>query len=739
MLVTAARKAWIALREGRLSPSPLEWVRHVRQLSNELSAERIVATRTRAIPPAPPPGDPSDASTIPAVEGESLRLALAAFLNGTQRLRFDSPQPRLAVVITVHNRADLTLRCLRALAASTLPLQIVIVDNGSNDQTPKLLERLDGVRILRNETNIGFLRATNEGAKAATADLMLLLNSDTEVGPTSLAAAIETLESSASIGAVVARLVHFDGRLQEAGSIIWRDGACEGYGRGEHPLAAPFMFRRDVDFGSAAFLLTRRSTFSELGGFDERYAPAYYEDADYCVRLWQAGLRVVYEPRAVVRHAEFGSGAPANALSLQTERRAIFARTHGAWLERSTYSRGTSLLKARTRRRDGQRILFIEDRVPHERLGSGYPRALAITKALIGLGHHVTVFPLLVPHEAWDEAYADVPREAELWVGGGAAGLANLMDAHGTDYDTIIVSRPHNMRVVRHALPAPDHRPTLIYDAEAIFALRAIGRQKVRGRPVSLETGRQTVADEIALARSADLILAVSPTEQQHFVDQGLKRVMVLGPSMTPRPTPAAFADRNALLFVGAFVDRSSPNTDSLQWFIHDVLPALTARLEPGVRLIVAGRDANRTLTELHPAVELVGMVDDLEPLFNRARLFIAPTRFAAGLPAKAHQAAAFGVPIVTTSLIAHQLGWRDGHDLLVADDPQQFVEQCVALYQESALWTRIRESALARVTEECAPDTFRATLARALLTAQRARVGDITTGVGPQSDSASR
>jgi GT2 family glycosyltransferase/glycosyltransferase involved in cell wall biosynthesis len=690
MLVTAARKAWIALREGRLSPSPLEWVRHVRQLSNELSAERIVATRTRAIPPAPPPGDPSDASTIPAVEGESLRLALAAFLNGTQRLRFDSPQPRLAVVITVHNRADLTLRCLRALAASTLPLQIVIVDNGSNDQTPKLLERLDGVRILRNETNIGFLRATNEGAKAATADLMLLLNSDTEVGPTSLAAAIETLESSASIGAVVA-------------------------------------------------LLTRRSTFRELGGFDERYAPAYYEDADYCVRLWQAGLRVVYEPRAVVRHAEFGSGAPANALSLQTERRAIFARTHGAWLERSTYSRGTSLLKARTRRRGGQRILFIEDRVPHERLGSGYPRALAITKALIGLGHHVTVFPLLVPHEAWDEAYADVPREAELWVGGGAAGLANLMDAHGTDYDTIIVSRPHNMRVVRHALPAPDHRPTLIYDAEAIFALRAIGRQKVRGRPVSLETGRQTVADEIALARSADLILAVSPTEQQHFVDQGLKRVMVLGHSMTPRPTPAAFADRNALLFVGAFVDRSSPNTDSLQWFIHDVLPALTARLEPGVRLIVAGRDANRTLTELHPAVELVGMVDDLEPLFNRARLFIAPTRFAAGLPAKAHQAAAFGVPIVATSLIAHQLGWRDGHDLLVADDPQQFVEQCVALYQESALWTRIRESALARVTEECAPDTFRATLARALLTAQRARVGDITTGVGPQSDSASR
>jgi glycosyltransferase involved in cell wall biosynthesis len=343
-----------------------------------------------------------------------------------------------------------------------------------------------------------------------------------------------------------------------------------------------------------------------------------------------------------------------------------------------------------------------------------------------------------VPHEVWDEAYADVPREAELWVGGGAAALQTLMERRGTDYDTILVSRPHNMRVVRHALPPQARRPTLVYDAEAIFALREVGRQRVHGRPVGVEAARQSVADEVALARAADLVLTVSAEERQHFVDQGVTRVMVLGHSIVPQPTANAFADRDTLLFVGAFVDRNSPNSDSMQWLIREVMPALSSRLGAPARLVVVGRDGERSVIERHPAVEFVGMVDDLEPLFNRARVFVAPTRFAAGLPAKAHQAAAYGVPMVATALVAHQLGWRDGTDLLVADERQAFVDRCVNLYQDEALWTRLRSSALARVTAECSPDAFRETLSRALLTAQRARMGDVTTGVGPQSESAS-
>jgi GT2 family glycosyltransferase len=733
-LAAAARKALGAFREGRLSPSPFEWGRLLRQLAREREQETAGFDVQHKPAKATPRADASEASTIPAADADAYRLALVAFLSGHQRLDFTHARPRVSVVVALHNRAELTLRCLRALAASSIPLQLVVVDNGSTDRTAPLLERLNGAIVIRNEQNLGFLKATNQGAKAATADLLLLLNNDTDVPAESLEAAIETLESSERIGAVVAKLVHLDGRLQEAGAIIWRDGTCQGYGRGDRPTAPPYLFRRDVDYGSGAFLLTRRRTWETLGGFDERFAPAYYEDADFCARIWQSGLRVVYEPRAVVKHAEFGSGSPATSLALQTERRSVFFKKHRPWIEATSLPRGTSTFTARHATRDGQRILFIEDRIPHGRLGSGYPRSLAIVNAALALGHHITVFPLLVPDEPWEDAYADVPREAELWLGGGAAGLRTLMQIHGADYDSVIVSRPHNMRVARHALPS-ERRPAVIYDAEAIFALREVGRRRLRGRQVTPEAAHQLVGEEVALAKRSDLVLTVSEDERQHFYAHGIKRVMVLGHSLAPQPTPAPFAEREALLFVGAFVDQHSPNTDSVQWLMRDVLPLVEPAIGPHGRLVVAGRDADRLLKR-SPAVDLVGAIEDLRPLFDRARVFVAPIRFGAGLPAKAYQAAAYGVPIVASTLVAAQLGWQDEVDLLVADDAARFAEQCVRLYRDEALWTRLREAALARASQECAPDAFRLSLSRALTIAQRVRSGDVTTGVGPQSES---
>ena len=153
--------------------------------------------------------------------------------------------------------------------------------------------------------------AANQGAALARGEFILFLNNDAEPMPGSLAALVDTLSQSPSIGAVGGKLVFPDGTLQEAGGIVWSDGACESYGRGQDPSAPEFCFERDVDFCSGAFFLTRRETFQGYGGFDERYRPAYYEDVDYCVRLWKDGLRVVYQPAAVAIHFEFGSASHA--------------------------------------------------------------------------------------------------------------------------------------------------------------------------------------------------------------------------------------------------------------------------------------------------------------------------------------------------------------------------------------------------------------------------------------------
>ena len=145
---------------------------------------------------------------------------------------------------------------------------------------------------------------------------------------------LNALGADERVGAVGARLIDPDGRLQEAGSIVWRDGTCVGYGQGDDPDAPMYAFARDVDFCSAAFLLTPRTLFEQLGGFDTAYGPAYYEDVDYCARLWQAGYRVRYDPRVTVRHYESASSRSSeHAISAQLARRLLFVARHQEWLQ----------------------------------------------------------------------------------------------------------------------------------------------------------------------------------------------------------------------------------------------------------------------------------------------------------------------------------------------------------------------------------------------------------------------
>ena len=288
------------------------------------------------------------------------------------------------------NRAELTLRCLQSITVTSgdIPIEVILVDNASTDRTSTLLDRVSGATVVRLKENLGYLQGCNRGAHQATGTHVLMLNSDTELTPGALARAVETLEADTSVGAVGGKLILPDGSLQEAGSIIWRDGGCTGYGRGDDPDAPHCMFVRDVDFCSAAFLLTPRLLFHRLGGFDETFAPAYYEDADYCMRLWQAGFRVLYQPRVNINHYEFGSSGTAGAIELQTRNRAAFVSRHADWLRTRPPFASSAILKARAHT-EARRLLLFDDWVPHEVLGSGFPRALALIRTLLTLGWQV--------------------------------------------------------------------------------------------------------------------------------------------------------------------------------------------------------------------------------------------------------------------------------------------------------------------------------------------------------------
>ncbi len=284
--------------------------------------------------------------------------------------------------------------------------------------------------MLRQQENLHFLRAANVGARAARGRHLLFLNNDTTLGSKALAEACGILDREADVGAVGGQILLLDGSLQEAGSIIWQDGSTSGYGRGADPLDPSYQFQRDVDYCSGAFLMVRRVVFDQLGGFDPLFTPAYYEDADLCVRIWEAGLRVVYSPRIQIVHVESASyGANGSVNKHIVNNRERFKRRHDARLKRAWARQSTDELIARLALgRYPARVLFVDDCWPLASLGSGLPRARELVSALCQSGvfvtHYATNLNNAVPAALQDALAVGVER-----IAGGLSQLSPFLQA----------------------------------------------------------------------------------------------------------------------------------------------------------------------------------------------------------------------------------------------------------------------------------------------------------------------
>ncbi len=473
---------------------------------------------------------------------------------------------------------------------------------------------------------------------------------------------------------------------------------------------------RDVDYCSAAFLLARAAPLHELGGFDEAFAPGYYEDADLCLALAASGHRVVYDPAVVVRHLEHGtSDGVAAAAAMIAAHRDVFFRKHRARLRFRYPADARAALFARSSVPSRGRVLFIEDQVPLRRLGQGFVRSNDIVAALAASGRQVTVYPLHPARVDPAAIYADLGETVEVMHERGLDALEAFLKARRGYYDTIWIARTHNLDRVKPILERGGTDVVggvrIVLDTEAIGALREAARREVMGEP-PLDVDA-AMAEEFAAAWFCQAVVAVSEAEAARLRALGFTDVAVLGHARAATPTPRPFEERAGMLFVGALAVEGSPNHDGLLWFVDEVLPLIEAALGYETRLTVVGHvgDVDLSRLEEHPRVTLRREVADLVPVYDRHRVFVAPTRFAAGIPYKVHEAASMGVPVVATSLLAGQLGWQDGRELMAVPvgDAEGFARAVLAVYRDAEVWGALREAALARVAAECGTEGFRA------------------------------
>lgn len=244
-----------------------------------------------------------------------------------------SAEPSVSVVMPVYGARAEVERSLRALAEHTeAAFEAIVVDNASPDGTTAWLrDEVAGAVLVLNEQNRGFGAACNQGAGLARAPTVVFLNSDAFVQPGWLEPLVATLALPGAAG-VSARLLHPDGRLQEAGALIGRSGVGVAYGNTHDPHRFAFRFRRTVDYASGACLAVRRDAFLAHGGFDPAFGLAYCEDVDLSLRLRRAGWSTYYEPRATAVHLQGASSASERARSLRDANTAILRERYGALL-----------------------------------------------------------------------------------------------------------------------------------------------------------------------------------------------------------------------------------------------------------------------------------------------------------------------------------------------------------------------------------------------------------------------
>ena len=629
-----------------------------------------------------------------------------------------SATPRASIVIPVFNEFRHTLGCLRALAAHppVAAIEIIVVDDGSSDETEAALASVAGLRYHRRGSNGGFIAACNDGAALARGDYLVFLNNDTVPQPGWLDALLDTFNDHPEAGLVGAQLLYPDGRLQEAGGVVFADGSGWNYGRFGAPDAPRHAFVREVDYCSGAALAVPRALFNQLGGFDARYTPAYYEDTDLAFAVRSAGFETVYQPAARVVHNEgttSGTDTGQGPKAYQIRNQSIFATKWRSVL--ADHPPAGQLSDIAALRQRHQTVLLIDALTPQPDRDSGSLRLVNLMRMLREEGAHVVFLPA---DRNFAEGYTRMLQQigVEVWYRPFAGRVPAWLREHGPRFDSVLVCRHYVMREMLPLLRKHAPRARLVFDTVDLHYLREQRGAELANDPVRARAADRTRAAELDVIARSDSTLVVSEVERELLArDAPQARVEVLSNLHRNSGPGKPFAQREDILFVGGF--RHPPNVDAVRWFVDSVWPLVHAR-EAALRFHCVGADVPAEIATLaeRPGVIVHGHVADLLPFLEGARLAVAPLRYGAGVKGKVNQSMAHGQPVVATSCGIEGMHLRAGEDVLVADDAAGFVDAILRAYHDGGLWQRLADNGRANVERHFSLDAGREVVQRVLL-----------------------
>ena len=636
-----------------------------------------------------------------------------------QPIRLSShARPLVSVVIPTYGQHEVTRRCLASLVTEMeeIACEVILIDDAFVEPFSPEALGVSGLRLIRNDQNLGFLRSCNKAVAAAKGDFVLLLNNDTVVHSGAISALLASFDEFDNVGAVCAQLRFEDGSLQEAGGIVWRDGSAWNWGRGEDPTDPRFSYPREVDYGSAAALMVARSLWRDIGGFDETFVPAYYEDTDFCFAVRAAGQRVIYQPRAVVTHFEglsHGTDTGSGMKAHQVTNQAHFAEK---WGERLAQHRANGVEPMLERDRNAAaRVLWVEACMLTPDQDSGSLRTLRLLRILVQMGCKVTYIA--------DNLDGAEPYRTQLSNEGVEVihsphftSVESFLRRHGSEFDVVTLCRHyiavHHVDTVREVNP----RAQIWFDTIDLHYLRLRRQFELDGKKSTRNQAELAYREEHELIRKSDLTIVVSEVERAELAREVPEaKCQLISNVHDVIEIKSGFEARSGVMFVGGF--QHPPNIDAVEFYANEIWPLVGAACPDAKTFIIGSRmpDKFRRWGESKGLV-MVGFAEDLTPYYQRCRLAIAPLRYGAGVKGKVNQAMSYGLPLVGTPVSVEGMGLVDQQQVMVAESPEDFASAMTEVYTNPDLWSLLsrngRASLEGRFTSAVAEVALRKALA---------------------------